>query len=104
MQILKKYISFLLLVLVYIPIADKAWDDYNHLNEAHCGDVSTHYCPTEHHCEVCDYVFSAGSDVPTCAELRPLTVSASFESSALICSIYRAPIKGFPSLRGPPES
>jgi hypothetical protein len=102
-QIIRKYLSLLLVVLVCIPIADKAWDEYSHLNEEHCGDVSTHYCPTEHHCEVCDYVFSSGSDVPTCAEFRPLSISASFETGPSICSIYHAPAKGIPCLRGPPE-
>ena len=68
----KKYLSILLVLLVCVPIADKAWDDYSHLLEDKCGDVSTHFCPAEHHCPVCDYVFSAPSDVPSGAEVEPL--------------------------------
>ena len=99
----KKYLSILLVLLVCVPIADKSWDDYSHLLEDKCGDVSTHFCPAEHHCPVCDYVFSAPSDVPSGTEVKPLEAIIVESTFFQISSIYLSPNTSLIQLRGPPN-
>lgn len=103
MQRLKQIFGLFFLVLVLIPIADKAWDQYSHFTQDHCEDVRLHFCVAEHHCDVCDYVFSAGSSLPQAPELSPLFDSELPNYQTEIKSEFFSRNNTTPYLRGPPS-
>jgi hypothetical protein len=59
----KSLISFLLLALLLIPMVQKAMHEIGHINDKHCEIQVLHFCETEHHCAICDYVM-VSSDAP----------------------------------------
>lgn len=58
MKRLKPYLSALLLFLLLYPLGEKTLHGLSHLSEVPCGMEETHFCQAEHHCHLCDYVFS----------------------------------------------
>lgn len=52
-----------MLALLLFPMAEKAIHEIAHLDDEHCGVKETHFCPVEHNCSVCDYIFSSSSAI-----------------------------------------
>jgi hypothetical protein len=102
MKKVRSYISMLMLALLLFPIVEKASHDFKHLNDDHCAVKGTHYCPTEHTCSICDYVFSS-SDTPTKTQgqLIAFATAADNLASVIVFNTITSPKFTF-SLRGPP--
>ena len=64
MRMLRKYISFVMLISLLFPIGEKAVHYIDHIYEKHCEIKETHYCKFEPSCTICDYVFSSTSNLP----------------------------------------
>ena len=95
-----------MLALILFPMVEKAVHEMGHLKDEHCGKKETHFCPQEHYCDICDYVFSSNSSsIPPPDTLNQLIVFA----NTIDCSFYEtvASITTFRkfsfTLRGPPS-
>lgn len=102
MQKLKAYISILMLVLLLFPIVETMHHELENLQDEHCGETETHYCPKEHSCDLCDYVFAASTTPPKNNTSLNVTILESDYSFVAIKSQFVSQTKFTFSLRGPP--
>jgi len=52
---LKKYFSFLFLLLFLFPMVEKQLHAFEHRDEAHCSATDKHFHELEHSCSICDF-------------------------------------------------
>ena len=90
-----------MLSLLLFPMAEKVMHEFGHLNEEHCGIKETHFCPLEHNCDVCDYVFSTCSTPPRSHQITLAPHEAPFALIAFTSNTATSPKYTF-TLRGPP--
>ncbi len=102
MKIIRKYLSLFVLLSIFFPIGEKAIHDIEHFNEDLCVIKDTHYCRSEHHCAICDYVFSSSSQSPT-AKYKIVVFSQMLNTIVLLI-VFNAIVspKYTFTLRGPP--
>jgi hypothetical protein len=103
LKLLRKYFSLFLLLLITVPVIDRAVDELAHLEEIHCDDNSLHYCQTEHDCPVCDYVFASNASLPKADTSLQLIVSSKVVFNTFVLPSTLILTKAVPSLRGPPS-
>lgn len=101
-KLLRQYFSIFMILLVCVPVMDRAYDEWSHLSEVHCDDVSTHYCKAEHHCPVCDYVFAAASLVPEVISSPCAKGSTAYLFPVSLIEKTNSHSYWHPLLRGPP--
>ncbi|HNQ61753.1 MAG TPA: hypothetical protein PKJ62_05135 [Bacteroidia bacterium] len=53
---MKKYLSLLFLGLFLFPLISEQVHIYEHSNDERCSTKGTHYCISDHHCTLCDFV------------------------------------------------
>lgn len=105
MAFIHRYSAVILTLLFLFPQVQKnIFEFYHHKDaEAHCNDVTLHFCEKEHVCNLCDYQVSP---------YEPLGLSLegdlSFESitapvPSLVSDIYKT-ADGLYLLRAPPYS
>lgn len=100
---LKSYLSVFLLLVLLFPLVESSIHELGHLDEVHCAVKEKHFCAEEHHCDICDYIFSGSSGLPGKNEQLNLTakryapVLRPVIGEVQIISIYVY------SLRGPPS-
>lgn len=87
MQHLKNYFSIVLLLIFLFPIIEKDVHDIEHKNDFHCGAVEKHFHSAEHHCPICNFIFTS-SEGPAKAETKIIVFCASFSYAASINSVY----------------
>lgn len=102
MKIIRSYISTLVLILLLFPSIEKAWHDFEQLNEEHCELKDTHYCKVEHNCSLCDYVFGAQSNLQVVQNNKVLYYQLVVTIASTIVFNNIVPRKYTFTLRGPP--
>jgi hypothetical protein len=104
MQKIRTYISVLMLALIVFPTLEKTMHEIGHLAGEHCAVKEIHFCVNEHHCNLCDYIFSASSTPPQ--DQNQINVIFQDTESDLITLVSDGitSLKYSFSLRGPPLS
>ena len=104
MVFLKKYPALFLLALFVFPYLQKGAHDMAHAGDFHCQEItSKHFHALEHHCEVCDKVFSVTREPVLFKGFSSCTAEINTLLSVSVPHIELAAIRLF-SLRGPPEN
>ncbi|MBK7854372.1 MAG: hypothetical protein IPJ79_05230 [Bacteroidetes bacterium] len=52
----KKILSIFTLAVFLLPMVAEQVHSFEHRHDKHCTNTETHYCTTEHHCTLCDFV------------------------------------------------
>jgi hypothetical protein len=53
----RKYLSLFTLIIFLFPTVVEELHAFEHSNDFHCNETeSKHFHPTEHHCNICDFV------------------------------------------------
>jgi len=104
MRLLRTYRAFLLLALFLFPFIQIGMHDIEHGNDFHCNERSSqHFHALEHHCSVCDEVYSIGNQPEAIGEYKILLPGAVVLSSFSLISFEKTAIRFF-SLRAPPKA
>ncbi len=92
-----------MLALLLFPIAEKVVHELGHLNDKHCEIKATHFCEQEHHCSICDYIFS--SSVAILPNENPQIIAFPQNNFNVFFEVFLSPktsLKYTLPLRGPP--
>lgn len=63
MNRIKSIISIALLAIFLLPTAEKLSHELGHHHEDECHENDTHFCASEHGCEICSFTYSAFTPV-----------------------------------------
>lgn len=94
----------LMLALLLLPMVEKVTHELGHLDDDNCSVEETHFCPKEHICKLCDYIFSSSSSFIPPNLQNPLCVINKINQEFFILGMSSATTapKFQLSLRGPP--
>lgn len=98
---LKKYSAIALLGLLALPTFVKTIHDFLHRDDFHCVADTAHIHHSEHHCDVCDFYFSAAAETGLPASVPELIFTRVEETGISFSALYAISIP-HRSLRGPP--
>ena len=100
----KKYAAVFLFALFVFPFVQKGIHDFAHINDFHCSSkAARHFHPIEHHCSICDEVFSISDGPKYFSVFSPLFTTSSTIQLVDTCEFSGQKILFF-SLRAPPTA